>query len=94
MMKTDNTINLYRIAVAWTLMFSQTSMADASVSASATVELERMDIRGEIIRPNMVGVLPEQGGMNDAAHLLQRVPGGNVNGLGPLSGIAQYPQPL
>jgi len=54
------------------------------------VELVPMEIQGEIIRPNMIGVLPEQGGMNDAALLLQRVPGGNVNGLGPLSGIAQY----
>jgi len=93
-MKPDNTICLHQIVVAWTIIFSQTSMASASGNASATVELERMDIRGEIIRPNMVGVLPEQGGMNDAAHLLQRVPGGNVNGLGPLSGITQYPQPM
>lgn len=57
---------------------------------SQVIQLESMKIEGEIIRPNLTGVLPEMGGINDAAHLLKQVPGGNVNGLGPLSGIAVY----
>ena len=67
-----------------------TFLNSSAVYAEEPIELESMEIQGEIIRPNMTGVLPEQGGINDAAHLLKQVPGANVNGLGPLSGIAQY----
>ncbi|WP_341327996.1 TonB-dependent receptor [Methylotuvimicrobium sp. KM2] len=89
-------ISTHLIVLPFTLTASQAlfaeeeEMQDDKTVSKMTVELERMEVRGEIIRPNMTGVLPEQGGINDAAHLLMRVPGGNVNGLGPLSGIAQY----
>lgn len=83
-MKTKNYVASQLLLVPITLSLSPT------VFAEEPIELESMEIRGEIIRPNMTGVLPEQGGANDAAHLLKSVPGGNVNGLGPLSGIAQY----
>ncbi|WP_051906639.1 TonB-dependent receptor plug domain-containing protein [Methylomarinum vadi] len=72
------------------LLVPLTLLAPSAVCAEEPIELESMEIEGEIIRPNMTGVLPEQGGLNDAARLLKSVPGGNVNGLGPLSGIAQY----
>jgi iron complex outermembrane receptor protein len=86
-MKLTKSISSHLIAIPFVL---HAPSLLAEENEEETVELERMEIRGEIIRPNMTGVLPEQGGINDAAHLLQRVPGGNVNGLGPLSGIAQY----
>lgn len=95
-MKFKQSISANLIAIPITLLASQPLIAQEAEKdeekqpKKETVELERMEIRGEIIRPNMTGVLPEQGGINDAAHLLMRVPGGNVNGLGPLSGIAQY----
>ncbi|WP_431065309.1 TonB-dependent receptor plug domain-containing protein [Methylotuvimicrobium sp.] len=95
-MKFKKSISANLIAIPVTLMVSQPLIAqdadndEETQPKKETVELERMEIRGEIIRPNMTGVLPEQGGINDAAHLLMRVPGANVNGLGPLSGIAQY----
>ncbi|MGG7054385.1 hypothetical protein [Nitrosomonas sp. ANs5] len=78
------------ITTVFTFLLFQNAWAGASQAADAAIELERMEIHGEIIRPNMTGILPELGGINDAAMLLQRVPGGNVSGLGPLSGIAQY----
>ncbi|MCK5889442.1 MAG: TonB-dependent receptor [Methylococcales bacterium] len=49
-----------------------------------------MVIEGEMLSPNVSGVKPDMGGVNDAAALLKRVPGANVNSNGPLSGIAQY----
>ncbi len=52
--------------------------------------LPTMVIEGEMLTPGVVGVKPDIGGVNDAAALLQRVPGANVNSNGPLSGIAQY----
>ncbi len=52
--------------------------------------LSPMIIEGEILTPGFVGVEPDMGGVNDAAALLKRVPGANVNSNGPLSGIAQY----
>lgn len=52
--------------------------------------LPTMVIEGEMLTPGIVGVKPDIGGVNDAAALLQRVPGANVNSNGPLSGIAQY----
>lgn len=52
--------------------------------------LPPMVVEGEIIEPGMVGVQPDMGGVSDAAILLQKVPGANVNSNGPLSGIAQY----
>ena len=51
--------------------------------------LPPMIIEGEILTPGFVGVEPDMGGVNDAAALLKRVPGANVNSNGPLSGIAQ-----
>ena len=83
-MKTKRQITKPLMVVPFALLTSP------PIYAEETIELESMEIQGEIIRPNMTGVLPEQGGINDAAHLLQQVPGANVNGLGPLSGIAQY----
>ena len=52
--------------------------------------LPTMVVEGEMLTPGVVGVKPDIGGVNDAAALLQRVPGANVNSNGPLSGIAQY----
>lgn len=54
------------------------------------VLLPGMMVEGEIIRPGTVGITPDLGGVNDAATLLSRIPGANVNSNGPLSGIAQY----
>ncbi len=55
-----------------------------------TEYLPDMVIEGQILKPGTIGILPNQGGINDAATLLKRVPGANVNSNGPLSGIAQY----
>ena len=55
-----------------------------------TEMLPPMMIEGDILSSDIVGVKPSMGGVNDAAALLQRVPGANVNSNGPLSGIAQY----
>jgi iron complex outermembrane receptor protein len=55
-----------------------------------TEMLPPMIIEGDILSSDIVGVKPSMGGVNDAAALLQRVPGANVNSNGPLSGIAQY----
>jgi iron complex outermembrane receptor protein len=52
--------------------------------------LPPMVIEGDILSPDIVGIKPDMGGVNDAAALLKRVPGANVNANGPLSGIAQY----
>jgi len=52
--------------------------------------LPPMIIEGDILTPGFVGIKPDMGGVNDAAALLKRVPGVNVNSNGPLSGIAQY----
>ncbi|RLA17011.1 MAG: hypothetical protein DRQ62_15415, partial [Gammaproteobacteria bacterium] len=52
--------------------------------------LPTMFIEGEILTPGTVGVKPDMGGVGDAAVLLHKVPGANVNVNGPLSGIAQY----
>ena len=52
--------------------------------------LAPMMIEGDILTPDIVGIKPDMGGVNDAAALLKRVPGANVNSNGPLSGIAQY----
>ncbi len=52
--------------------------------------LAPMIIEGNLLSSDVVGVKPSMGGVNDAAALLQRVPGANVNSNGPLSGIAQY----
>lgn len=70
-----------------------------SVSSPAlALELSDMDsqvltpmiIEGDILSLGTKGVQPTMGGVNDAAALLKRVPGANVNSNGPLSGIAQY----
>ena len=52
--------------------------------------LPPMIVEGDILTPDVVGVKPDMGGVNDAATLLKQVPGANVNSNGPLSGIAQY----
>jgi len=52
--------------------------------------LPTMFIEGEILTPGTVGVKPDSGGVSDAAVLLHKVPGANVNSNGPLTGIAQY----
>lgn len=52
--------------------------------------LAPMIIEGDILSPDVVGIKPDMGGVNDAAALLKKVPGANVNSNGPLSGIAQY----
>ncbi len=57
---------------------------------TAIKELPPMIVEGNILTPDIVGIRPDMGGVNDAAALLKRVPGANVNSNGPLSGIAQY----
>lgn len=52
--------------------------------------LPDMIVEGDILTPAIKGIKPGMGGINDAAALLQQVPGANVNSNGPLSGIAQY----
>ncbi|MCK5829652.1 MAG: TonB-dependent receptor [Methylococcales bacterium] len=52
--------------------------------------LAPMIVEGDILASGVVGVKPSMGGVNDAAALLKKVPGANVNSNGPLSGIAQY----
>lgn len=64
---------------------SALNLADAEKEVLPTMVIE-----GEMLTPGVVGVKPDIGGVNDAAALLQRVPGANVNSNGPLSGIAQY----
>ena len=76
-----------------TLWLVALSSSSAPVLADAEMETEILPpivIEGEILMPEFVGVKPDLGGINDAAVLLQRVPGANVNSNGPLSGIAQY----
>ena len=63
---------------------------DSTALTDDEVLLPKMIVEGDIIRPGTVGVVPDLGGVNDAATLLSRVPGANVNSNGPLSGIAQY----
>ena len=55
-----------------------------------TEVLAPMIIEGDILNSDVIGIRPDMGGVNDAAALLKRVPGANVNSNGPLSGIAQY----
>lgn len=52
--------------------------------------LPTMIVEGELLTPGVIGIKPDMGGVNDAAALLKRAPGANVNANGPLSGIAQY----
>jgi iron complex outermembrane receptor protein len=61
------------------------NLADADIEV-----LPPLIVEGEILTPGFVGIKPDMGGVNDAAALLKRVPGANVNSNGPLSGIAQY----
>ncbi len=71
------------------LLSATTVQAQTGDNDSTTI-LEPMIIEGEILTPDIIGVKPDIGGVNDAAALLKKVPGANVNANGPLSGIAQY----
>ncbi len=53
-------------------------------------ELAPVLVEGEIVRPGLTGVNPGTESSVDAAELLKRIPGANVNRNGPLTGIAQY----
>ncbi len=62
-----------------------------SLHVSAETELlPTITIEGQGTRPGQIAVTPESGGALDAALLLKRVPGGNVNRNGPLTNIPQY----
>ncbi len=70
--------------------YSGTGFTEEVDSSGGIISLPKILVEGEIIRPGTVGIMPNQGGANDAAVLLRQVPGANVNSNGPLSGIAQY----
>lgn len=77
--------------VSASLMVAGSPAANALNLEDADKEmLAPMVIEGDILVPGIVGVKPSMGGVNDAAALLKKVPGANVNSNGPLSGIAQY----
>ena len=71
-----------------TAIISPLQAADLADSDKAI--LPTMFIEGQILTPGTVGVKPDSGGISDAAVLLHKVPGANVNSNGPLTGIAQY----
>lgn len=75
-------------ACSITAIISPLQAADLADSDKAI--LPTMFIEGEILTPGAVGVKPDMGGAGDAAVLLHKVPGANVNSNGPLTGIAQY----
>ncbi|RLA20989.1 MAG: TonB-dependent receptor [Gammaproteobacteria bacterium] len=53
-------------------------------------ELAPVLVEGELLRPGLISVNPGTESSVDAAELLKRIPGANVNRNGPLTGIAQY----
>jgi len=82
-------INLKRVSAC--LISAMVFPVHAADLADSDKEiLPTMFIEGEILTPGTVGVKPDMGGVGDAAVLLHKVPGANVNANGPLSGIAQY----
>ncbi len=78
------------IPVSFYLGFSTTAFSEDEATPENEVTLTEIVVVGEIIKPGVVGIMPTQGGINDAAALLRQVPGANINSNGPLSGIAQY----
>ena len=82
-------INIKTLAAcSITVIISPLQAADLADSEKEI--LPTMFIEGEILTPGTVGVKPDMGGVSDAAVLLHKVPGANVNSNGPLTGIAQY----
>lgn len=79
--------------VSASLIFAGSPVANALNLEDADkdrVIFEPITVEGDILTPDIVGVKPSMGGVNDAAALLKKVPGANVNSNGPLTGIAQY----
>lgn len=82
---------IYLKGVSAVLMVGATMPVSALDLADADKEiLPTMFVEGSVLKPEEVGAKPDMGGRSDAAALLQKVPGANVNSNGPLSGIAQY----
>ncbi len=83
-------IGYFLIPLASCAMHSPTVFSDEVSTTEDDKILTEIIVVGEIIKPGVIGIMPTQGGINDAAALLRQVPGANVNSNGPLSGIAQY----
>jgi len=67
------------------------SAAVVAMSANAVdYSNQTIIVEGSRMRPGVFGVAPESLALKDAAELLKRVPGANVNRNGPLTGIASY----
>jgi iron complex outermembrane receptor protein len=66
-----------------------------TVSFSILAHAEDYDVpsvivEGSYLRPGEFGVAPDSTAIKDAASLLKRVPGANINRNGPLTGLASY----
>jgi len=83
-------IGCFLIPLTSFAMYSPTVISDDAAITEGDKTLTEIIVVGEIIKPGIIGIMPTQGGINDAAALLREVPGANVNSNGPLSGIAQY----
>ncbi len=75
--------------IARSLFIATAASLPLQVLAEHT-ELAPVLVEGEIVRPGLTGVNPGTESSVDAAELLKRIPGANVNRNGPLTGIAQY----
>jgi len=71
------------IAVSLALYASLPALAEQT-------QLPTLVIEDNTTRPGTFSAAPDASGLKDAASLLNRVPGANVNRSGPLTGIAQY----
>ena len=76
--------------LVFSISYSETVYSGEENVSEDVASITEIVVIGEIINPGVVGIMPTQGGINDAAALLKQVPGANVNSNGPLSGIAQY----
>lgn len=61
-----------------------------ALSHAEHAQLPTIIITGDAQQPGTLSIRPDSSGLKDAASLLKRVPGANVNRSGPLTGIAQY----
>jgi iron complex outermembrane receptor protein len=75
--------------IARSLFIATAASLPLQVLAEHT-ELAPVLVEGEVLRPGLTSVNPGTESAVDAAELLKRIPGANVNRNGPLTGIAQY----
>jgi len=67
------------------------SMLILPISVQAeTEQLATIVVEGSASRPGSFSLAPDSSGLKDAAALLERVPGANINRNGPLTGVPQY----